>query len=96
MNAGGTTLYRAAGLDLGLPFPVAELEAFPAPLEVWKSARVLGGALQRLGRGPEARRAFDTAARAVRTIAEGTHDEALRTGFLASAAVREVLERAYA
>jgi hypothetical protein len=89
----GADVEGAAGR---LAAALAELEAFPAPLEVWKSARVLGGALQRLGRGPEARRAFDTAARAVRTIAEGTHDEALRTGFLASAAVREVLERAYA
>jgi len=89
----GADVEGAAGR---LAAALAELEAFPAPLEVWKSARVLGGALERLGRGPEARRAFDTAARAVRTIAEGTHDEALRTGFLASAAVREVLERAYA
>jgi hypothetical protein len=75
---------------------LAELEAFPAPLETWKSARVLGLALEWLGRGAEARRSFEAAARAVRTIADGTHEEELRSRFLASAPVREVLERATA
>jgi tetratricopeptide (TPR) repeat protein len=89
----GTGVEGAAGR---LAAALAELEAFPAPLETWKSARVLGSALERLGRGPEARGAFDTAARAIRAIAEGTHDERLRTGFLASPPVREVLERAWA
>jgi tetratricopeptide (TPR) repeat protein len=79
---------RRLGAALG------ELETFPAPLEAWKSARVLGRALESLGRGEEARRAFEGAARAVRTIARGTHDEELRNGFLASPAVREVLDRA--
>jgi tetratricopeptide (TPR) repeat protein len=77
-----------------LAAPLAEFEGLPAPLEAWKSARVLGGALERLGRGAEARRAFETAARAIRTIAGGTHDEELRSGFLASPPVREVLDRA--
>jgi tetratricopeptide (TPR) repeat protein len=76
----------AAALDV--------FEAFPAPLEAWKSARILGLALERLGRRPEALRAFETAARAIRTIAEGTHDDGLRSGFLASPPVREVLDRA--
>jgi tetratricopeptide (TPR) repeat protein len=73
---------------------LAEFEAFPAPLETWKSARVLGLAWERLGKGPQARCAFETAARAVHTIAEGTHDDALRRGFLASPPVHEVLDRA--
>ena len=73
---------------------LAEFEAFPAPLEAWKSARVLGLAWERLGKGPQARRAFESAARAVRTIAEGTHDDSLRRVFLASPPVREVLDRA--
>jgi tetratricopeptide (TPR) repeat protein len=87
------------GADVGpsaerLAAALAEFETFPAPLEAWKSGRVLGRALERLGRGAEARRAFETAARAVRAIADGTHDEQLRSGFLASAPVREVLDRA--
>jgi tetratricopeptide (TPR) repeat protein len=77
----------------GLAAALAVFESFPAPLEAWKSARVLGLARERLGDDLQARRAFETAARAVRTIAEGTHDEELRSGFLASTPVREVLER---
>ncbi len=72
---------------------LAEFEAFPAPLETWKSARVLGLAWERLGKGPQARRAFEAAARAIHTIADGTHDDTLRSGFLSSPPVREVLER---
>jgi len=90
-------LHTGAGIEAAavrLAAALAEFEVFPAPLEAWKSARVLGCAFERLGRGPEARRAFDTAAQAVRTIAEGTHDEELRSGFLASPQVREVLDRA--
>jgi tetratricopeptide (TPR) repeat protein len=90
-------LARGAGLEEaaeGLTAALAEFEIFPAPFEGWKSARILGRAYERLGRGPEARGAFDTAARAVHTIAEGTQDEELRSGFLASPEVREVLGRA--
>jgi tetratricopeptide (TPR) repeat protein len=90
-------LHAGAGVEAAarrLAAALAEFEAFPAPLEAWKSARVLGRAWDSLGNGPEARRAFDTAARAVRTIAAGTHEDALRQGFLASPEVREVLDRA--
>ncbi|HSD26692.1 MAG TPA: AAA family ATPase, partial [Vicinamibacteria bacterium] len=90
-------LHTGAGIDAAsrrLAAWLAELEAFPAPLEAWKSGRVLGLALERLGRGAEARRAFEAAASAIRTIAEGTRDEALRSGFLASPPVREILDRA--
>ncbi len=87
------------GLDLeaatgGLAEAIADLEPFAAPLEGWKSARVLGRALDRLGRADEAGRAFLSAAAHVRTIAAGTRDDGLRGAFLASAPVREVLERA--
>ena len=68
-------------------------EALPVPLESWKAARVLGLARERLGDAPRARRAFETAARAIRTIADGTQDDELRNGFVASPPVREVLER---
>jgi tetratricopeptide (TPR) repeat protein len=90
-------LHAKAGVEAAvrrLSSAVAELETFPAPLEAWKSARTLGRAREALGDRPQARRAFAAAARALRTIAEGTHDEGLRNGFLASATVREVLDRA--
>jgi hypothetical protein len=87
------------GLDLeaaarGLEESLADLERLTAPLEGWKSGRALGRALLRLGRAADARRAFAAAAAHVRTIAAGTRDEGLREAFLASAPVREVLERA--
>jgi hypothetical protein len=72
---------------------LAAFESHPAPLECWKSARVLGLARERLGSDAQATRVFERAALAIRTIAEGTHDEELRGGFLASPPVREVLER---
>jgi tetratricopeptide (TPR) repeat protein len=71
---------------------LAEFEAFPAPLEAWKSARILGLARERLGDRAGAQRAFETAARAIRTIADGTHDEELRNGFLNSPMVRSCTE----
>jgi tetratricopeptide (TPR) repeat protein len=68
------------------------LRATPAPLETWKSARLLALARKRLGDAEGAREAYEEAARAIRVIAAGTRDEGLREGFLATAAVREVLE----
>jgi tetratricopeptide (TPR) repeat protein len=92
------TAALASGRDLEgavdrLAAALAVFDSFPAPLEAWKSARVLGLAQERLGNAVEAKRAFAAAARAVHTIAAGTHDEELRNGFLASPPVREVLER---
>jgi tetratricopeptide (TPR) repeat protein len=89
--ASGTGLEAAA---TRLAATLADLEAFPTPLEGWKSARVLGLLHERIGDRGAAGRAFALAAREVATIAAGTHDESLRGGFLASADVREVLERA--
>jgi hypothetical protein len=66
----------------------------PAPLEVWKSARVLALSKRRLADEPGALAVFEEAARAVRTIAGGTRDPDLRNGFLALPEVREVLEAA--
>ena len=57
---------------------LAELRRFPAPLEVWKSARLLAMLRRRLGDEDGARAAFAEAARAIATIAAGTRDEALR------------------
>jgi len=90
-------LATGAGLQAAaerLATTLAELEPFPAPLEGWKSGRVLGLVHDRLGNAREARRAFASAAQAVQTIAAGTHDNSLRQGFLASPDVREVLDRA--
>jgi eukaryotic-like serine/threonine-protein kinase len=71
---------------------LAELRARPAPLEAWKSARLLAIVRRRLGDEEGALTAFAEAARAVGTIASGTRDEGLRTGFLAMRQVREVLD----
>jgi tetratricopeptide (TPR) repeat protein len=86
----GTGIEAAAGR---LAAALAEFDKLPAPLEAWKSGRVLGSVWDALGNEPEARRAFEDAARAIRTIADGTEDLELRSGFLASPPVREVLER---
>ncbi|HEX9190399.1 MAG TPA: AAA family ATPase [Vicinamibacteria bacterium] len=73
---------------------LVELRRAPAPLEVWKSARTLGLLRRRLGDDEGAKAAFAEAARAVRTIAAGVRDDALRDGFLGLSDVREVLTAA--
>ena len=70
------------------------LATLPAPLETWKSRRTLGLLKRKLGDAASARRAFGAAAADVDTIARGVDDAALREGFLASPAVREVLAEA--
>jgi tetratricopeptide (TPR) repeat protein len=70
---------------------LAELRVTPAPLEVWKSARLIALLLRRLGDEDGARIAFAEAARAIGTIAAGTRDESLREGFLGLPQVSEVL-----
>jgi hypothetical protein len=87
-------LHTGSGIEPAAHRLAGWLAGFEAPLEVWKSARILGLALERVGRQPEALRAFETAAGAMRAIAAGTDDEGLRSGFLSSPPVREVLERA--
>jgi tetratricopeptide (TPR) repeat protein len=70
------------------------LRTFPAPLEAWKAARLLGQLYRQLGDEAAANRAFAASAEAVRTIAAGLTDEALRNGFLGAEPVREVLQAA--
>jgi tetratricopeptide (TPR) repeat protein len=70
------------------------LRLAPAPLEAWKSARVLATVRRRLGDDAGARDAFALSAAAVETIAAGTRDETLREIFLAQPAVREVQDGA--
>jgi tetratricopeptide (TPR) repeat protein len=92
-----------AALELGqdlegaarrLETALTALRRTPAPLEAWKTARLLGVLRRRLGDTEGARSAFAEAARSVRTIAEGVRNDALREGFLRLAAVREVLDAA--
>jgi tetratricopeptide (TPR) repeat protein len=94
---GGAAL--ATGEDVSaaaahLEASLVRLRGTPAPLEAWKSARLLAGLRCRLGEDAAARAAFTEAARSVRTIAAGVRDDGLREGFLHLDAVREVLERA--
>jgi tetratricopeptide (TPR) repeat protein len=83
-----------AGAAARLEAALAPLRRTPAPLEAWKSARLLAVLRRRLGEEDAARAAFAEAARNVRTIASGVRDEGLRDGFLRLAPVREVLEAA--
>jgi tetratricopeptide (TPR) repeat protein len=90
LERGEDVAVAAARLEAAL----AELRRTPAPLEAWKSARLLAVLRRRLGDEDAARAAFAEAARSVRKIASGVRDEGLREGFLRLAAVREVLEAA--
>ena len=83
-------LDAASQLEAGL----AALGETAAPLELWKSARVLAMLKRRLGDAEGAQAWNARSAHAVGTIAAGTRDEELRTGFLALPKVREVLEAA--
>jgi tetratricopeptide (TPR) repeat protein len=83
---------RAAAVGLGQA--LAALDSCPAPLETWKSRRVLALLRRQLGDEAGARDAFRAAAADIDTIARGTDDLALREGFLRSLAAREVLQDA--
>ncbi len=90
-------LSRGTGLEAatrGLAGALEELEGLAAPLEVWTAARVLGRLHRQLDDEAGASAAFSQSARAVRTIAAGVTEAALREGFLGAAPVREVLEAA--
>jgi len=86
---GGTGLEAAAAR---LAATIDALAKTPAPLETWKSARVLALVRRRLGDDAGARAAFARAAAAIDTIVAGTRDDTLRERFLAQPAVREVLD----
>jgi ATP/maltotriose-dependent transcriptional regulator MalT len=89
----GVALQRGQGLDdaaSALEAGLAALRGTAAPLEAWKSARLLALLKRRLDDEEGARAALAEAARAVATIAAGTRDEELRAGFLAMPGVQEV------
>jgi tetratricopeptide (TPR) repeat protein len=77
-----------------LQHALALFEDDRAPLETWKSRRVLGLVQLRLGDARAARDAFEAAAGDVETILRGTDQPALRASFLCSAPVREVMRHA--
>ncbi len=65
-----------------------------APLEGWKAHATLGQVLACMNEAAGAREAYGQAAALVRQIASNIAEEALRARFLASAAVRQVLDGA--
>jgi len=71
---------------------LAELEQHPAPLVKWKTYADLGALKKLSGDEPAARAASVQAAEIVNSIAANTRDEALRTTFMNSASVVEVMK----
>jgi tetratricopeptide (TPR) repeat protein len=71
---------------------VAALDTHPAPLLAWKIYAALGRLYCRLGRQHSARKAFVRAGATIREIAAEVSDEKLRSVFLNSEAVLEVLD----
>ena len=70
---------------------LTELASYPVPIVAWKIYAALGGLRLRLGQGQAARDAYARATAIVKEIAASVDDEKLRTTFLNSAAVREVV-----
>jgi tetratricopeptide (TPR) repeat protein len=95
----GADVALAAGGDCRqaltkLEHALAALRDYPAPLETWKSRRVLGLLRRRLGDERSARAAFATSAADIDVLLRGTTQPELRESFLSSPAVREVIEQA--
>ncbi len=70
------------------------LREFPAPLVAWRTYAALGRLHAQAGDEEAARNAFAESAAVVNSIALHVSDEELRTTFLNSTAVREVLNGA--
>src|SRR6185369_1715798 len=68
-----------------------EFREYPAPLVAWKTYAALGRLHLKKGECEPAKVAFGQAGTVVRQIASNVDDEALRSTFLNSPAVREVL-----
>ncbi len=94
---GSVALEQGRGLEeaaADLESTLAALRGVAAPLEVWKSAGTLAILKRRLGDERGAKSSSAEGERAVRTIMGGTWDDALREGFCAMPAVRDVLDAA--
>jgi tetratricopeptide (TPR) repeat protein len=70
---------------------LAELRLYPVPIVEWKTLAALGRLRSQTGDGQGAREAFSEASRIINSIAANVEDEGLRTIFLGSAPVREVI-----
>jgi tetratricopeptide (TPR) repeat protein len=79
--AGERELFTALGV----------LQQYPVPIVEWKTYAVLGRLQVKSGKRSAARQAFGEAAAIVARIAANVTDETLRSTFLGSAAVREVM-----
>lgn len=86
--ARGNHLKHAAS---ALARALGAMRDYPAPLESWKSHRVLGLLRLKLDDARAAQRSFAASGADIDTIVRGTDDPALRASFLGSPAVREVL-----
>jgi serine/threonine protein kinase/tetratricopeptide (TPR) repeat protein len=73
---------------------LAELKEYPAPLVEWKTHAASARLKLRMGENDGACEEFARAAEIVNTIAANVRDEELRSRFMNSAAVREVIEAA--
>jgi serine/threonine protein kinase/tetratricopeptide (TPR) repeat protein len=73
---------------------LSELRQYPAPLVTWKTYAEVGRLKSRQGDSHSAREAFVQAAEIVNAITANVTDEELRTTFVNSEAVREVLNGA--
>ncbi|MBA3515067.1 MAG: tetratricopeptide repeat protein, partial [Pyrinomonadaceae bacterium] len=73
---------------------LSELDHHPSPLVAWKTYADLGRLKSQLGDSPSAREFFAKAAEIVNSIVASVSDEGLRTTFMTSEAVREVLNGA--
>jgi tRNA A-37 threonylcarbamoyl transferase component Bud32/tetratricopeptide (TPR) repeat protein len=80
--------------DTELSAALDVLVRYPAPLAAWRIHAVLARLRLQLGESQAARDAFAEAAGIVGQIAANVDDERLRATFLASAAVRQVVEGA--
>jgi len=81
-----------ANAEVELNGALDQLREYPALLVAWRTYATLGRLRSRLGDGQAAREAFAQALAIIRTIAGNVSDEALRTTFMNSASVRQVLE----
>ena len=77
-----------------LDAPLDQLRDHPCPIAAWKINATLGRVCRQLGEGQRATTAFDAAAAIVHGIAGHVDDDALRSTFLESSAVREVIDGA--
>ena len=85
-----------AAAEVSLAAALDKLHSYPAPLVAWRTYVVLGRLRRLMGDGETAREAFAQAAAIFGELAANVREDEMRTTFLNSAAVREVLDGAKA